>query len=77
MCTKFKSCHFSITDIIDADEGVDVMLFCSYHDCLPEDTPADCDAVEKEAAAIDEYTDAMADHYLDAQDDGYDDVVPF
>jgi hypothetical protein len=75
MCTKFKSCHFSITDIIDVDENVEVMLFCSFHDCLPEDTPADCDTNKY----IAEYTDAMVDelHEYEPSISEYEDDVPF
>ncbi len=76
MCNN-TSCPFAITDIVDVDENIEVILFCSYHDCMPEDAPADCDAIEKEAAAMDEYTDAMADHYLDAQAKEYEDEVSF
>ena len=42
-----KLCHFSITDVIDPDEGIEVVLFCSFYDCLPEDVPEVCTAVEE------------------------------
>jgi len=76
MCNN-TSCPFAITDIVDVDENIEVILFCSFHDCLPEDTPADCDAVERQATMVDEYTDAMLDHHLDAQFNEHDDEVPF
>ena len=76
MCNNTR-CHFAITDIVDVDENIEVILFCSFHDCLPDDAPADCDPEKEEAVAMDEYTDAMLDHHLDAQFKGYDDEVPF
>lgn len=45
MCNN-THCHFSITDVVDVDENIEVMLFCSFYDCLPEDTPVDCNANE-------------------------------
>ncbi len=75
MCTKFKSCHFSITDIIDVDENVEVMLFCSFHDCLPEDVPNECDVEEVM------HEQDMKAHEQDMKmytpEPVYDDVVPF
>jgi hypothetical protein len=76
MCNNTR-CPFAITDIVDVDENIEVMLFCSYHDCLPEDAPADCDPEKQEAVAMDEYTNAMADYYLDEQAKEYEDEVPF
>ncbi len=80
MC-KNTHCHFSITDIINIDEDIDTMLFCSYHDCLPEDTPTDCDA----SKAFAYYTDAMIEHVFETElntesvkyDDDLDHDLPF
>jgi len=49
--TKCKGCEFSITDLVDVDENIEVMLLCSFHDCLPEDVPEECDGVDEMLAA--------------------------
>lgn len=68
-----KGCEFSITDIIDVDEGIEVMLLCSFHDCLPDDIPEKCD--------VEEYMNSYYDDLFDSIDHGefklVDDVVPF
>ncbi len=56
MCEN-THCLYAITNIVDLNEGIEVILFCRRHDCLPEDTPSDCDTNKM----IDEYTDAMLD----------------
>lgn len=74
MCTKFKSCHFSITDIVDVDENIEVMLFCSYHDCLPEDVPEEC-TVEDELDQLNAFL--GHDDSYEPPAEVYEDKVPF
>ncbi len=59
-----KSCHFSIMDVIDPDYGIEVMLFCSFHDCLPEDVPEECNIEEILYARDNALIDAMYDDDL-------------
>ena len=68
-----KGCEFSITDIIDTDECIEIMLFCSFYDCLPEDIPEKCEVAE--------YMSSYYDDLFSAIDQGefklVDDAVPF
>jgi len=56
-----KSCEFSITDVVDPDEGIEVMLYCSFYDCLAEDIPEVCTAAEEMEllSELRDYNDAL------------------
>jgi hypothetical protein len=43
MC-NYQNCTYAITDLLHEEGGrrCEHFLFCSFHDCLPEDCPPDC-----------------------------------
>ncbi len=53
MCNNYKNCVYAITDYVE--EGIEILLFCSFHDCLPEDCPKDCNP-NQECPAPPEHT---------------------
>lgn len=40
MCNHYKNCIYAIDDRVE--DNIEVFLFCSFHECLPEDCPKDC-----------------------------------
>jgi len=41
MC-NYQKCIYSITEFVGDDNEHELFLFCSFHDCSPEDVPQDC-----------------------------------